>query len=42
MYVWRIFRIRTGPAEVVATVRAPSAKSALRVAAREVETETCL
>jgi hypothetical protein len=33
LYVWRIFRIKTGPAELVATVRAPNAKIAVMVAA---------
>jgi hypothetical protein len=33
LYMWRIFRIKTGPAELVATVKAPDAKTAVRVAA---------
>jgi 1,2-phenylacetyl-CoA epoxidase PaaB subunit len=33
LYVWRVFRTRTGPAKLVATVRAPDAKSAVMVAA---------
>jgi hypothetical protein len=31
--VWRIFRIKTGPAKLVATVRAPDAKTAVKMAA---------
>jgi hypothetical protein len=33
LYTWRIFRIKTGPAKLVATVKAPDAKTAVRVAA---------
>jgi hypothetical protein len=33
LYVWRVFRIKTGPAKLMATVRAPDAKSAVMVAA---------
>jgi hypothetical protein len=33
LYVWRIFRIKTGPANLVATVRAPDGKIAVMVAA---------
>src|SRR4029077_12724438 len=30
LYTWRIFRIKTGPAKLVATVKAPDAKTAVR------------
>jgi hypothetical protein len=33
LYTWRIFRVKTGPATLVATVRAPNAKIAVMVAA---------
>jgi hypothetical protein len=33
LYMWRIFRIKTGPAELVATVRAPTPEIAVMVAA---------
>ena len=33
MYMWRIFRIKTGPAALVATVRAPTPEIAVMVAA---------
>jgi hypothetical protein len=33
LYVWRIYRVKTGPAKLVATVRAPDAKAAVMVAA---------
>jgi hypothetical protein len=33
LYTWRIFRTKTGPAKLVATVRAPDAKTAVKVAA---------
>jgi hypothetical protein len=33
LYTWRIFRIKTGPAKLVATVKAPDAKTAVMVAA---------
>jgi hypothetical protein len=33
LYVWRVFRVKTGPATLVATVRAPNARTAVMVAA---------
>jgi hypothetical protein len=33
LYVWRVYRIKSGPAELVATVRAPATKIAVKVAA---------
>jgi hypothetical protein len=33
LYVWRIYHVKTGPAKLVATVRAPDAKAAVMVAA---------
>jgi hypothetical protein len=33
LYVWRVFRIRTGPAKLVATVRASNAEIAVKLAA---------
>jgi hypothetical protein len=33
LYVWRIFRIKSGPAKLVATVRASNAEIAVKLAA---------